>query len=368
MSDYSTHSFFMEQAILESEKARFLCPPNPWVGCVIVKNGKIVGKGFTQKVGDPHAEIQALNDTQESLKDASLYVTLEPCSHFGRTPPCSHAIIKAGIKEVLIGIEDPDQRVQGKGIEDLKKAGIRVQIGICEDKIKKALAPYIHHRCTSLPFTLLKIGMSIDGRTAAADGSSQWITCEAARQDVHVHRAHSQAIIIGANTALKDSPQLTVRHPDYPLIQQPLRVILDSKGKVPPKGPLFDSSIAPTLVVTTHQTSTKHIKEWEKAGAEVLVVSASKDNFGVDLYETWKHLGEKSILQAFVEGGSVLHSSLLKTNLFQQLLIYMGPLLIGSNGQPSFINSTHSLHESKKLQLQEISKIENSVRLLYKRN
>ena len=366
MLNYTSHQFFMEQAILESEKARLLSPPNPWVGCVIVKNNKIIGKGFTQKIGEPHAEIQALNLAQESVKDASLYVTLEPCSHYGRTPPCTHAIIQSGIKEVFIGIEDPDPRVQGKGIANLKKAGINVQIGFCADKIKKSLAPYLHHRLTSLPFTILKTGMSIDGRTAAADGSSQWITCQEARQDVHAYRAHSQAIVIGANTALKDSPQLTVRHPDYPLIKQPLRVILDSQGKTPSIGPLFDCSIAPTLVVTTHQTDSKRIHEWEKAGAEILFVSPSKDSTGVDLYETWMHLGKKSILQAFVEGGSILHSSLLKTNLFQQLLIYMGPLLIGSQGQPFFTHSGSSLKESQKMHLEEILKIGDSVRLLYK--
>lgn len=357
------HIHFMEQAVALAELARFQAPPNPWVGCVIVKDGQIIGKGYTQPPGQRHAEVCALLEAKEKALGATLYVTLEPCSHIGRTPPCTQAIIQAGIREVYYGIQDPDPRVQGSGESQLKQAGIRVFKGICEKKIQYSLAPYLYQRQTGLPYTLLKTALSLDGRTAATDQTSQWITCAQAREDAHLQRAASQAIIIGAGTALKDLPRLTVRHPSYSVAHQPLRVLLDSKGKVPAKGPLFEQQLAPTLVITTSQSLQNRQDEWRASGAEVAIVSESQT--GVDLQEAWHLLGKRSILQVLVEGGATLHTALLTTPLANQLLIYIGPLLLGCCGIPLFQKEIATLQQAQRLSLLHVQRFDQSVRLDY---
>lgn len=358
-----SHSFYMQQAIAIAKNARFHAPPNPWVGCVIVKHEQIVGYGCTQAPGNNHAEVEALQMAGAHAKDASLYVTLEPCAHTGRTPPCTQAIIRAGIKKVYVGIEDPDEKVRGRGIQALTNAGIPVKKDICADLIRDSLAPYIHHRRFKKPYVIIKTAISMDGKIAAQDCTSQWITCEKARQDVHLQRALAQAIVIGAHTALKDQPRLTVRHPDISLKKQPMRVLLDAKGKVPAKGPLFDVTLAPTLVVTTQQVKEDRVKEWETSGVEVIFVeSAAK---GVNLQHVWQILGERSILQAFVEGGAVLETSLLQESLFNELLIYTGPKLVGVNGLSFFGGESSTLSESMTLTLQDVVQLGQSIRARY---
>lgn len=356
----------MKLALKLAEQARLHAPPNPWVGCVIVKDNQVVGQGYTQPAGQSHAEICALQEAKERAKGASLFVTLEPCPHHGRTPPCTETIIQAGIKHVYIGLEDPDERVRGKGIECLKNAGISVTTGVYKEKIEQSLQPYIYHRHSGLPYTILKTAISIDGRTTAADGSSQWITCEKSREDVHLQRALSQAILIGTETAIKDSPLLTVRHPTLSTKIQPLRILLDSKGRVPPTGPLFDQTLAPTLIITTDQANKTRIQEWKAKGVEVQLVNASPE--GVNLLETWRLIGARSILQLLIEGGSRLHTSLLKTSLYNELLVYIGPLLIGCTGQPAFLHHINHLKEAQRLTLQHVQQMGQSIRILYRPN
>lgn len=359
----SSHLYFMQQAMALAEQARLLSPPNPWVGCVIVKDGKIIGQGYTQPPGQAHAEICALHQAQERAKGAIAYVTLEPCAHTGRTPPCTDALIQAGIREVRFGIHDPDMRVKGKGAQQLREAGIQVFHGLCEEKIQQSLAPYLYQRRTGLPYTILKTAISLDGRTAAADNTSQWITCEQAREDVHLQRAESQAILIGARTALKDCPRLTVRHPSYQLRKNPLRVLLDSKGLVPAKGPLFDCTMAPTLIITTQQGAEKRKNEWESTGAQVAIVSSSSN--GIDLQETWELLGNQSILQVLVEGGATLLTALLETSLVNRLVVYIGPIMLGSSGCPLYQKQIATLQQAKRLFLQDVRQLGESVRLDY---
>ncbi len=357
------HLHFMQQALLLGERARLHAPPNPWVGCVIVKEGQIIGQGYTQPPGQAHAEICALEQAQERAKGATLYVTLEPCAHSGRTPPCTQALIEAGIHEVYFGVHDPDPRVKGKGASQLQQAGIRVFSGICQEEIQRSLASYLYQRKKKLPYTILKAAISLDGRTAAADHTSQWITCSQAREDVHLLRAASQAILIGAGTALKDRPRLTVRHPSYSVAHQPLRILLDAKGRVPASGPLFDQSLAPTLVITTSQSPENRQREWQSAGAEVVLVSCSSK--GVDLDETWHLLGKRSILQVLVEGGATLHTALLETSLVNRLLIYIGPLLLGPLGCPLYQKNLSTLQQAQRLSLQDVKRTGDSVRLDY---
>jgi diaminohydroxyphosphoribosylaminopyrimidine deaminase / 5-amino-6-(5-phosphoribosylamino)uracil reductase len=359
----ASHHHFMQQAMALAEQARFHAPPNPWVGCIIVKEGQIIGQGYTQPPGQAHAEVRALQEAQEKAQGATLYATLEPCAHTGRTGPCTQAIIQAGIREVYFGIFDPDPRVKGKGASQLQQAGIKVVQGICEEDIQQSLAAYLHQRQTGLPYTLLKAAISLDGRIAATDHTSQWISCPQARKDAHLQRAASQAILVGAGTALHDSPQLTVRHSSYSLAQQPLRVLLDAKGRVPAKGPLFDPQLARTLVITTPQSSESRQKEWQAAGAEVVTVSPSST--GVNLQEAWQVLGTRSILQVLVEGGATLQTALLDAGLVNRLLIYIGPLLLGSSGIPFYHKHIATLEQAQRLSLQGVQKVGDCVRLDY---
>ena len=254
----------MQQALALANQARWHAPPNPWVGCVIVNNKTVIGKGFTQPPGQAHAEVCALREAQEKAQGATLYVTLEPCSHTGRTPPCTQAIIQAGIKKVVIAQMDPDQRVSGKGIIQLQEAGIEVYQGLCQEQAEISLTPYLYQRRTQLPYTLLKAAVSLDGRLAAVDGTSQWISSPEAREAAHLQRAASQAIVIGAKTALNDQPRLTVRHPTVHPRLAPLRVLLDAKGRVPTEGPLFDQTLAPTLVIPPNNPLESNEKRGKK--------------------------------------------------------------------------------------------------------
>lgn len=359
----NAHLQFMQQALALAEQARLHTPPNPWVGCVIVKNDRIVGRGYTQPPGQAHAEVMALQQAQEQAQGATVYVTLEPCAHTGRTPPCVEALMRAGVREVYVGIQDPDSRVRGKGIALLQQAGIRVMHGICAQEIQHSLRAYVHQRQTGLPYTILKAASSLDGRIAAEDQTSQWITCSEARQDVHHQRACSQAIVIGSGTALKDLPSLTVRHPTFIPRQPPLRVLIDTAGRVPAEGPLFDTQLAPTLVFTSNQTTTGRRQEWETAGAEVLVVPHSSN--GLDLPIIWQTLGQRQILQVFVEGGSKLQTALLETSLINRLCIYVGPLLLGASGYPLYQKNIPTLKDAQRLCLEGVQQFGQTVRLDY---
>lgn len=356
----------MRRAIALGEKGRISAPPNPWVGCVIAKMGKIIGEGYHVAAGEPHAEINALNALQGEPTGATVYTTLEPCSHHGRTPPCVDALIAAKVWRVVIALEDPDPRVSGKGIAALRKAGITVKIGVCAKEATYSLDPYLHHRKTGLPFCLAKIAASVDGRTAAADGTSQWITTSGARADTHRLRAESQAIMIGSGTALADTPSLTVRLYKTERQKQPLRVLLDASGKVPAEAPLFDTEEAPLHIYTTSHCPQDAISAWEKAGATVEVVPPSETGRGVDLRSVMRSLGAKGILQVLVEGGATLHGSLLNAGLINRYVVYSGPLLLGDRGLPMFSGfSPETMRESQQLHLDSVTKIGDCIRAEY---
>jgi diaminohydroxyphosphoribosylaminopyrimidine deaminase/5-amino-6-(5-phosphoribosylamino)uracil reductase len=354
-------SVMMQRAIALGETSRCLSPPNPWVGCVILNGEEMVGAGATQPPGHPHAEIEALRSAGNKAKGATLIVTLEPCCHEGRTAPCTDAIIEAGIKRVVIGIQDPDPKMQGKGIAELREAGIEVDVGNCALEVSRSLEPYLHHRTTGRPFCLLKSAISIDGRTAAADGSSQWITCPEARADVHRLRDESQAIIIGSGTALADKPRLNVRDIKPLAAYPPLRVLLDRRGRVPAEGPLFDPDIAPTIVYTDDGTDPALIQEWIDAGAAVVVQK-------MNLEEVLKDLGQRGVIQALVEGGSSLHHSLLNAALIDAMAIYVGPKVLGSEANPMFGETAlKTLQDAPTFQLTGSHHLGDTMRLDYSR-
>jgi diaminohydroxyphosphoribosylaminopyrimidine deaminase/5-amino-6-(5-phosphoribosylamino)uracil reductase len=328
----------MAEAVALGERGRVTAAPNPWVGCVIVAaGGETVGRGYHRRAGEPHAEVHALREAGEWARGGTAYVTLEPCAHQGRTPPCAPALLRAGLRRVVVAVLDPDGNVAGRGVELLRTAGVAVDVGVGAAAAARSLAPYLHHRRTGRPLCLLKTAASIDGRTAAADGTSQWITGPEARADAHRLRAESGAVVIGAGTAVADLPALTfrdIRFDDGLVPAQPLRVLLDAAGRVPAVGPLFDTRLAPTLVITTAAAGRDSRTEWEQAGAEIDEVAAAP--FGVDLPAVLDALGRRGILQAMVEGGATLHGSFLRAGLVDRLVLYTGGVVLGDEGAPLF--------------------------------
>lgn len=356
----------MMRALKLSLQGRISAPPNPWVGSVIVNNNQIVGEGFHYKAGEPHAEIHALSQAQEKAKGATVYVTLEPCSHYGRTPPCVEALVRAQVSRVVFGVCDPDLRVSGKGASYLKNSGIEVKYGVLEEQINHSLAPYLFQRKTGLAYCIGKAAISIDGRIAAQDGSSQWISSPEAISDAHQLRAESQAIIISAKTAILDKPKLTVRHGQIPH-KQPLRVVIDAQGVLAPPHPLFDQSQANTLIMTSAKCAEKVERVWSEHGIETMIVpELPNEQRKIDLSYVLKFLGQRGILQVLVEGGGSLLGSFFKQNLLQKLHVYVGPRIIGDKGIPLFSHLTiNTLNEAPTLSILETKAFNNTIRIDY---
>jgi diaminohydroxyphosphoribosylaminopyrimidine deaminase / 5-amino-6-(5-phosphoribosylamino)uracil reductase len=328
----------MGTALSLGERGRVTAPPNPWVGCVLERDGQVVGAGFHRAPGEPHAEVLALGEAGDRARGATAWVTLEPCSHQGRTPPCVPALLAAGVVRVVVALADPDPRVSGRGIDQLRAAGVDVEVGPGAEAARQSLRPYLHHRASGRPLCLLKAAVTLDGRTAAADGSSQWITGPEARVDTHRLRVESQAVVVGAGTALADRPLLNVRHHEEfhsgDIPRQPLRVLLDATGRVPADGPLFDPDLAATLVLTTPAAPKDVVKAWLDTGADVEVVPAAAGGPGVDLVAALTVLGGRGVLQAMVEGGPTLHGALVRAGLVDRMVLYVGGRLLGAAGLP----------------------------------
>ena len=353
----------MGRALALAGTARRHTAPNPWVGCVLARDGEIVGEGSTRPPGGAHAEIEALRAAGERARGATAYTTLEPCSHHGRTAPCVEALLAAGVTRVVVALEDPDPLVHGAGVAELRARGIVVDVGAEGDDARDLLAPYLVHRVEGRAFALAKTAMSLDGRIAARDGSSRWITGPDARADAHELRADSQAIVVGAGTALADRPQLTVRDVDDPPEHPPLRVLLDGRGRVPAEGPLFDPELAPTLVITS--TAPDDVQRtWLAAGAKVLVVEPDVGGRGVHLPAALAALGELGVLQALVEGGGQLIGSLVDAGLVDRLVTYVAPVLLGRDGRPAFdLSGPASLADASRWRVVATRRIGADVRI-----
>lgn len=354
------------------ERGRRTAPPNPWVGCVIVHDGEVVGEGFHDRPGGPHAEVAALQAAGPRSRGSTAFVTLEPCVHHGRTPPCVDALVAAGVTRVVVALRDPDPRVSGRGISALEAAGVAVDVGTGADAAARSLRSYLHHRRTGRAFALLKVATSLDGRTAAADGSSQWITGPEARADGHRLRAESQAVVVGAGTALADQPSLTARDVEPPVERQPLRVLLDARGRVPAEGPLFDVARAPTLVVTTDTADPRAVDAWRAAGAKVETVpgaasaeacEGASGTGGVDLAATLELLARHDVLQALVEGGATLHGALVRERLVDGLVAYVAPTLLGDRARPLAAGLAPDLADAPRFRVESASPIGGDVRL-----
>lgn len=328
----------MAQAVALGEQGRRTSAPNPWVGCLLTQGGGVVGRGFHARAGEPHAEVHALREAGSLAHGATAYVTLEPCSHYGRTGPCADALIQAGVRRVVVAQLDPDSNVAGRGVQRLRDAGVAVEVGEGAQAVAASLSPYLHQRRTGRAYTLVKAAASVDGRTAAADGTSQWITGRAARADVHNLRAESQAVLVGAGTALVDRPTLTARDATPPAVRQPLRVLLDGTGRVPAEGPLFETRLAPTLVITSEQAPAERVEEWLSAGADVERVERTAE--GVCLRQALAVLGQRGVLQVLVEGGAAVYGALLRERLINRFVLYVGAVVLGAAGHPLFVGAS----------------------------
>jgi diaminohydroxyphosphoribosylaminopyrimidine deaminase/5-amino-6-(5-phosphoribosylamino)uracil reductase len=342
----------MARAVALAEGGRGTTSPNPMVGAVLVLDGRVVGEGFHRAPGEPHAEVAALAAAGPAAAGATCYVTLEPCAHQGRTPPCADALLQAGVTRVVAALPDPDRRVDGAGLARLRAAGVAVTVGVGVDAAAEQNAAYLTHRRLGRPRVTLKAAASLDGKVAAPDGSSQWITGPAARADAHRLRAEADAVAVGAGTALADDPRLTARlhrptgappwgspDPSGYLARQPLRVLVDAAGRVGAGGHLFDGA-APTLVATTPAAPAAAVEAWKAAGAEVLVcpdAPVGSGGRGVDLAALAAALATRGVLELLVEGGPRLHAGFWAAGLADRLVWYLAPLVIGGDGAPGLL-------------------------------
>jgi len=325
---------YIERAIALAERGRGTVSPNPMVGAVVVSaDGRVIGEGWHEGPGRPHAEVVALAEAGDAARGATLYTSLEPCNHTGRTPPCTGAIVAAGISRVVAAMRDPNPIVDGAGFRELLANGIEVRDGILAEEVARQNEAFVKHVRTGLPFVVWKMAASVDGKVAARDGSSRWITGEAARADVHRLRAWSDAIVVGAGTALVDDPSLTVREPGY-RGRPPLRVLVDARGRVPATGDLFDDT-APTLVATTALAPEERRAEWATAGAEVVVYEP--EGQGVPLWELVRDLGKRDVQGLLLEGGPTLAFSAVEEGVVDRVIVYLAPKLIGGVEAPTVL-------------------------------
>lgn len=300
--------------------------PNPLVGATIVKNGKIIGEGWHEKFGEAHAEINAIRNATDSVKGASIYVSLEPCSHQGKTPACSLALIQHGFKRVIIASLDPNPLVSGNGVKMLKQAGIKVEIGILEKEALKLNERFFKFIQTKRPFIAIKMASSLDGKIATSLGDSRWITNEKSRAFAHRLRLQYSSILVGINTVLSDDPNLNVRLKNIKT-KNPLRIVLDSKLQIPLEAKILDISIAPTWIATIRQASSIKIKLLENLGVKVLVCPEKEGK--IDLNFLLEELGKANIDSLLVEGGGTVNFSFAKEKLVDKVYAFLAPKLIG---------------------------------------
>jgi diaminohydroxyphosphoribosylaminopyrimidine deaminase/5-amino-6-(5-phosphoribosylamino)uracil reductase len=320
---------YMEYALSLAKLAMGYTSPNPAVGAVVVKDGIAVGMGYTQPAGSEHAEVMALRQAGDRAQGATMYITLEPCSHYGRTPPCTQAIINAGISEVHIALLDPNPVVSGRGVARLNERGIKTHVGICQQEAYEINEAYIKHITTGLPFVVAKFAISLDGKIATKTGDSKWITNEEARKYAHALRYTVDAIMVGVNTIVADNPRLTAKGCGGRGgigKMQPLRLVVDSKGKIPLNAHIFEPPGEALIAVAAPFASVKKEK-FVEAGAKVLELPAREGS--VDIIELLKLLGKREIVTILVEGGGKLLGSLFDHHLVDKVLAFISPIIIG---------------------------------------
>jgi diaminohydroxyphosphoribosylaminopyrimidine deaminase/5-amino-6-(5-phosphoribosylamino)uracil reductase len=350
---------FMKLALSLAEKGRGYVNPNPLVGAVIVKDGKVIGEGYHTAFGKPHAEIEAINSATEDIKGATMYVTLEPCCHQGKTPPCTEAIIKNQLARVVVATTDPNPLVSGSGIEKLKQSNIEITVGVLEERAKIQNEVFIHYMTTNLPFTILKYAMSLDGKIACHTGDSKWITSENSRTDVHRLRNHVSAVVTGIGTILSDDASLNVRLVDSKG-REPHRIVVDSAARINLDAKILNlDSKSDTYIAVTKAASDEKLRKLKDYGAKI-IMTKSKDG-KVDLEELWKELGFLGMDSILIEAGEQLSAALLEAKLVNKIRAYIAPKIIGGANAKSPIGGygASSMSEIINLKSMNFTHIEN---------
>lgn len=320
-----TDQYYMNLALELAATAKGKTNPNPLVGAVIVKDGMVLGSGLHRKAGEPHAEVHAFKMAGDHAKGATLYVTLEPCSHYGKTPPCAELVKDSGVKRVVIAMQDPNPLVAGRGIKILQDAAIEVEVGVLEQEARLLNERFIHNMVTKSPFVISKSAMTMDGKLATYNGHSKWITAEKARESVHYLRNEVDAIMVGIGTVLADNPELTTRLPKEG--KNPIRVILDTKLRIPLDAKVTDTSEAKTWIITSESADQYKVAQLREKGLEVIFVP--EGSVGLDLQNVLNKLYENGITDVLLEGGSELNGAFLKSGLINKYLIYVAPKILG---------------------------------------
>jgi diaminohydroxyphosphoribosylaminopyrimidine deaminase/5-amino-6-(5-phosphoribosylamino)uracil reductase len=342
---HTTDLKYMKRALTLARKGVGKTTPNPVVGCVIVKQGTIVGEGWHRKAGGPHAEVHALEMAGDAAHGADVYVTLEPCCHTGQTPPCSEALIKAGVRRVVAGMRDPNPLVSGGGLAALERAGIITSCGILEADCRAINMPFIKHVTTGIPYVTYKCAMTLDGNIATVTGESRWISCEESRKNVHRMRARMDAVMVGVDTVLADNPQLTVRHVRG---RNPLRVIVDTRLRTPESVNVLDGQhTSKTIIATTESNPRVHLR-YLKQGVTIVVCEESDGR--VSMKDLLKKLGGMGVQSILLEGGSRLAGDMLQHGLIDELAFFVAPKIVGNNGFAPFT-------------LREITSMDQAIRL-----
>lgn len=348
---------YMKRAIALARKGLGRTSPNPAVGCVIVKEGRVIGEGWHNKAGQPHAEINALAMAGDAAKGSDVYVTLEPCCHTGQTPPCSDALIKAGIKRIIAGMSDPNPRVNGGGLRALEQAGIETCCGVLEDECRAINRPFIKMITTGLPYVIFKSAMTMDGHIATVTGDSRWISCEESRKYVHRMRANCDAIIVGVDTIIADNPQLTVRHVRG---RNPIRIIVDTTLRTPESVYVLEGKMARKTIIATTETNPRVHLRYLQQGATIIV--CEKENGMVCIKDLLRNLAKTGIQSVLLEGGSRLAGSMLQNGLIDEFVFFYAPKIIGSNGfSPFSLEGIHTMQDVMRLTIGDLKRCGDDV-------
>jgi len=348
---------FMARALGLAERGLFTTTPNPRVGCVVVRGGEVVGEGFHERAGEAHAEVNALRAAGGRAAGGTVYVNLEPCSHHGRTPPCTDALVAAGVKRVVVAMGDPNPKVSGQGFAALRAAGVEVASGLLEAEARELNVGFVSRMTRGRPWVRLKVAATLDARTALADGESQWITGEAARRDGHRWRARACAILTGIGTVKDDDPRLTVRDVETP--RQPLRVLVDSRLEVPLSARILEGG---NLLVAAAIEDQARIDALHERGAEVVVLPNASGK--VELEDLMRELGRRALNEIHVEAGFKLNGSLVAAGVVDELLVYIAPKVLGESARGMFnLPGVERLADARRLQLMDVTRIGEDVRL-----
>ncbi|HEU4965751.1 MAG TPA: bifunctional diaminohydroxyphosphoribosylaminopyrimidine deaminase/5-amino-6-(5-phosphoribosylamino)uracil reductase RibD [Bacilli bacterium] len=345
---------YMRIALELASMSRGRTNPNPMVGAVLVKDGRIIGQGAHLKAGEPHAEVHAFRMAGEAAEGATLYVTLEPCSHYGRTPPCAELVVKSKVKRVVVAMTDPNPLVAGRGLKMMEDAGIEVEVGVLEDEARRLNERFVWNITEQKPFVVLKTAMTLDGKIAAHTGDSRWVTGPESRAAVHRLRDEVDGIFVGIGTVLADDPELTTRLPTGEVGHHPTRVILDRRLRIPETARVLDVAVAPTIIVTGEEVDAKKRERLQAKGVQVLTAPLA-DEQRYDLPEVLEGLYKHGITHLLVEGGAQINGAFLQAGLINKIYSFIAPKLIGGGDAPTPIGGSGFAKMSEAVELGEVT-------------